>query len=100
MGCRWGVGGGGAGEGCAGAGESSLTDSVDGTEVWGGGGAELGMNTNTFFPVPPLLAHKQSNVPLLYLRVCVCVCFAFLVQVWPPASKVYSCGATEDRKLT
>ncbi|TWW63327.1 hypothetical protein D4764_03G0003350 [Takifugu flavidus] len=54
QGLGWGVGG-GAGEGCAGsagAGESSLTDSLDGTEVW------------------------------------------------PPASKVYSCGATEDRKLT
>lgn len=52
QGLGWGVGG-GAGEGCAGAGESSLTDSLDVAEVWGGGGAKLGMNTNTFFPVPP-----------------------------------------------
>lgn len=71
QGLGWGVGG-GAGEGCAGsagAGESSLTDSLDVAEVWGGGGAKLGMNTNTFFtffPVPPLLARKQSNVPLLH----------------------------------
>lgn len=42
QGLGWGVGG-GAGEGCAGsagAGESSLTDSLDGTEVWGGVGVQ------------------------------------------------------------
>lgn len=74
----WGGVFGGGAEGCAGAGDgdSSHTDSSDGTEVFrrgGGGGAKVGMNTDTLLPVPHRLAHKQMNAPLLHLCVCVCV---------------------------
>lgn len=48
-GLGWGVGG-GAGEGCAGAGESSLTDSLDVAEVWGGWGCKIGDEHKYIFP--------------------------------------------------